>query len=487
MKIIIVTEGSSKIGFGHITRCMSLYQAFREKELPVQFVVNGDSTIEHLLENTEHSIFNWLEESRRFFKLLDTSDILIIDSYLADKSFYEKISESVALAVYIDDNKRIDYPRGTVINGSILAEKMDYPQVNEVKYLLGSQYIPLRREFWNVPEKETKKSLKNIMVTFGGDDLRNLTPDILKILVNGYPHINKKIVIGRGFEKISEIENLKDDTTELIYYPGARGMLQTMLDSDLAISAGGQTLYELARTGVPTIAIGVAHNQINNVKNWQEVGFVEFAGFWDNENLQEHIKGKLKLLEGPDLRINKSKIGKMSVNGKGAVKIVKHCLNEYYAKNIQLREAELKDIYNVYNLSNEEEVRQNSFNSDKIKFENHEKWFKDKIKDPNNIFLIVESWNNFAGQVRFELEGNEATISISIDKKFRELGLGRNIIENSIEYLKLNVSQIKIVKAYIKEDNKKSLRLFEKMNFKNKENFLMKNQNALQYIYKIKG
>ena len=166
MKIIIVTEGSRKIGFGHITRCMSLYQAFKEKELPVQFVVNGDSTIEHLLENTEHLIFNWLEDSYKFFNLLDNSDIVIVDSYLASRSFYERISGFVALAVYIDDNNRINYPKGTVINGSVLAEKMGYSSLDEVEYLLGSHYIPLRRAFWNVPEKEIKTTLEDIMVTF---------------------------------------------------------------------------------------------------------------------------------------------------------------------------------------------------------------------------------------------------------------------------------------------------------------------------------
>ena len=99
MKIIIVTEGSHKIGFGHITRCMSLYQAFKKKELPVQFVVNGDSTIEHLLENTHHAIFNWLEDSLNFFRLLDSSDIVIIDSYLAPKSFYETLGALVILSL----------------------------------------------------------------------------------------------------------------------------------------------------------------------------------------------------------------------------------------------------------------------------------------------------------------------------------------------------------------------------------------------------
>ena len=485
MKIIIVTEGSRKIGFGHITRCMSLYQAFREKNLPVQFIVNGDTTIKHLLENTDHLIFNWLEDSLKFFELLDKSDMVIVDSYLAPKSFYEKISESVAFASYIDDNKRIDYPKGTVVNGSVLAENMGYPSLDEVQYLLGSCYIPLRHEFWNVPEKKTKTALESIMVTFGGDDLRNLTPNILKMLNKEHPHVNKKVVIGRGFEKISEIEDLKDNQTELIYYPDAGGMLQTMMESDVAISAGGQTLYELARVGVPTIAVGVAYNQINNVNNWQKVGFIEFAGFWDNENLCRLINEKIKLLEDKNLRFDKSKTGKMSVDGQGAIKIVKHCLNKYHAEKIKLRAANFRDIRDIYNLSNEDEVRSNSFNRTKIKFENHEKWFKCKIEDPDTIFLVVESENNFVGQVRFELEGNDATVSISISNKFRDLGLGITILEKSIKYLKLNVPKIKVINAYIKENNKKSLRLFEKMDFKSKENLEMKNQNALQYIYKI--
>lgn len=485
MKIVIITEGSSEIGFGHITRCMSLYQAFKEKELPVQFIVNGDSTIEHLLENTKHKIFNWLEDSFRLFKSLNNSDIVIIDSYLADEEFYKKISKSVAIAVYIDDNKRINYPKGIVINGTVLAEKLNYPSAEEVEYLLGSHYIPLRREFWDVPEKEIKKNLESIMITFGGDDLRNLAPDILKILIDKYPYLNKKVVIGRGFKRIESIENLKDDKTELIYYPDAKGMLNVMIESDMAISAGGQTLYELARIGLPTIAIGVAYNQTHNVENWQKVGFIEFAGFWDNKNLYNNVLEKIELLKDKNVRLKKSIKGRNAVDGKGAIKIVKYCLNEYYADKLSLRTLEPRDIYNVYELSNEDEVRQNSFNSNRIKFEDHEKWFKNKIEDYNNLFLVAEIENDFVGQVRFDFEDNEATISVSINKKYRELGLGKNILEKSIEYLKLGVPFIKIIKAYIKKNNEKSIRLFESVDFKYKENIFIKKQ-GLEYIYKIR-
>ena len=205
MKIVIITEGSSEIGFGHITRCLSLYQAFNEKGLNVKFIINGDSTIEPLIKDTEYEIFNWLECSSKLIKSLNKSDIVIVDSYLADERLYGKISENVALSLYIDDNQRVNYPPGIVINGSINAEKMHYLPSNEIDYLLGSNYIPLRRQFWNVKKKKIKRTIQNVMITFGGQDSRDLSLKTLKLLIKHYPLLNKKIIIGNGFKNISLI------------------------------------------------------------------------------------------------------------------------------------------------------------------------------------------------------------------------------------------------------------------------------------------
>ncbi|MDQ7082427.1 MAG: glycosyltransferase [Aquificota bacterium] len=82
-------------------------------------------------------------------------------------------------------------------------------------------------------------------------------------------------MIGKGFRNIDEIKASADPNTELIFYPSAEEMKNLMLDADIAISAGGQTLYELARVGVPTIAVAVAENQMWNVSEWQEAGFIE--------------------------------------------------------------------------------------------------------------------------------------------------------------------------------------------------------------------
>ena len=41
MKVFIITEGGKNIGFGHITRCLSLYQAFEEKGILPKFIINN--------------------------------------------------------------------------------------------------------------------------------------------------------------------------------------------------------------------------------------------------------------------------------------------------------------------------------------------------------------------------------------------------------------------------------------------------------------
>lgn len=51
MKVFIITEGSKNTGFGHITRCLSLYQAFEERGILPKFMINGDNNIEYLLDN----------------------------------------------------------------------------------------------------------------------------------------------------------------------------------------------------------------------------------------------------------------------------------------------------------------------------------------------------------------------------------------------------------------------------------------------------
>jgi UDP-2,4-diacetamido-2,4,6-trideoxy-beta-L-altropyranose hydrolase len=273
---------------------------------------------------------NWLENRSELFRLIKGSNMVIIDSYLADIRMYQRIMEKVKVSVYLDDYQRLNYPPGVLVNPAVMKEEaILYPKEN--KLLLGSEFFMLRKEFWDIPEKVTREKIENIMVTFGGDDIANATPKVLKMLAEKYPDIKKTVIIGKGFKNTDEIKNSADNNTELVFYPDARKMLEIMLKSDVAVSAAGQTLFELARVGVPTVAVMVAANQTNNIIALDIPGFIDDAGFWISRPATGNIAGLLEKMEVRLYRENKAAIGRKYVDGQGSKRVINYLYENYFS------------------------------------------------------------------------------------------------------------------------------------------------------------
>ena len=67
----------------------------RDKDAPeIKFIVNGDARARDFLglNRANFNIFNWLKDYKMTMDLIRGSAIVVIDSYLAPKSFYAKIS-----------------------------------------------------------------------------------------------------------------------------------------------------------------------------------------------------------------------------------------------------------------------------------------------------------------------------------------------------------------------------------------------------------
>lgn len=460
-KVLILTEGSKDIGFGHITRCTAIYQAFEEIGITPEFIVNGDESVKELLENKNHTVFPWLTENYSF----EDVDLVVVDSYLANYTIYEKISRLVEIPVYLDDTKRIDYPDGIVVNGAIYAEEMGYVKKDGIVYLLGSQYTPLRKEFWDVSEKEIRENVGCVMVTFGGNDVRDMTPLVLKLLTDKYPEIVKKVVVGRGFQNIGAIESVRDDKTELNYFPDAEGMKHLMLESDVAISAGGQTLYELARVGVPTIGILVVDNQRNNVKGWQRAGVIEYAGWWEDEKLLPGIETSLELLKNSKLRDKMSKAGKSFIDGQGARRIARRIINKGNSPMVKLKRATMEDADDLFNWRNDPETIVNSFNTEPVQYETHIQWFKNSLSNPDRIILIgINESNEKVGMVRFDISYPEAEIHLNVTPDKRGRGYGKTLIQEGCKFMLENYRVEKII-ARITSENTRSINVFSKAGF----------------------
>lgn len=51
MRVLILTEGYSHTGYGHISRCTAIAQVFRERNANVTFIVNGDESVKNLVQS----------------------------------------------------------------------------------------------------------------------------------------------------------------------------------------------------------------------------------------------------------------------------------------------------------------------------------------------------------------------------------------------------------------------------------------------------
>jgi UDP-2,4-diacetamido-2,4,6-trideoxy-beta-L-altropyranose hydrolase len=215
-----------------------------------------------------------------------------------------------------------------IVNGNIYAERLNYPRRAGTKYLLGPGYSCIRSAFRRIAGKGIGKEVRSIMVTLGGCDSHDLMPGIIDRIQKEFRDVFIHVVIGRGFHNIAAIQAAAAANTRLYYFPDADGMRDIMLASDIAVSSGGQTLYELARTGIPAIALAAADNQILNVEEWAKTGFVESAGDSEDPELLANICVSIGKLSGLQRRREMSAVGRRMIDGKGPARVVNAILRE---------------------------------------------------------------------------------------------------------------------------------------------------------------
>jgi spore coat polysaccharide biosynthesis predicted glycosyltransferase SpsG len=95
-----------------------------------------------------------------------------------------------------------------------------------------------------------------------------------------------------------------------------------MLKADLAISAGGHTLYELAATGTPAVAVETADNQAENVRAMATQGSVCAVGRADDPSVIAACEAALRrIFEDREARRAMSAAGQRVVDGRGAQRV----------------------------------------------------------------------------------------------------------------------------------------------------------------------
>lgn len=288
MKVCIVTEGTAKTGYGHLTRCLAIYQGFEEKNISPTFVANCDVSGKQVLEDIQIENFEWIGDSERLLKMIHGSEITLIDSYLADLALYDEISKISKKCVYLDDTLRLPYPPGVIINGAAGAEDLDYQKYSKHQLLLGLEYTPLRKAFWDIPTNMNVSTSAQILIVMGSKNCNKTSLAILTLLVPYFPFSTFALIVEKGFEQL--IPNTFNKSKIIVYSNvSAIKVRDLMLDSKIIITAGGQSLYESLRFDAHIVPIETADNQHNSLMGLKKAGFVQQVLLSDDYDFNESL------------------------------------------------------------------------------------------------------------------------------------------------------------------------------------------------------
>jgi len=332
--IICRVDAGPGIGLGHLQRCLSIAIELYNLGVECVFLAPNHDEIQKKITRLGF-VTNPLPKAdlggpQDVKSILDTARIygsrsILVDSYFADDVFFAQLLDAGFFVAAIDDLGR-SFKCNLLIDSTVDAKPTRSTRLNEgIKFLLGPDYAPLSQDFVDLPRRIVRKNIEDILVTMGGADSLGLTPFVIESLDSIDADFVARVIVGPLFKNATEIRDAASQAAHVfntIDSPAA--MKNFMLEADVAVSAGGQTLYELSATGVPTIAVKIAENQTGNIRSFFEAGVIFPITFQSIQQMHREIYCAMNgQLADYNVRVNMSLSGQSLIDGKGAIRCAK--------------------------------------------------------------------------------------------------------------------------------------------------------------------
>ena len=331
MQFLIRADANTKIGMGHVMRCLSIADALCSSDQDVKFIL-ADDTVESLIRSSGYEAFVLHTDYEDMDAELSAwpkqkPDAIIVDSYFVTALYLMSLKQRTgAKIIYIDDLASFPYPVDVLVAYNAYATKKTY----ETLYcytkipvlLLGLSYVPLRKMFQDVPRKKQPEQVRNILISTGGADFLHLAKQFLQYPVpDGFTY---HLLIGLLNTDRDEIERLATEKDNVVLHENVSDMRGLIKSCDMAVSAAGSTLYEICTCGVPLIIYVVADNQLPGAEAFEKVGLAVNAGDlrMASAPIEKIITSINALSTNYEVRKAMGDVAQKIIDGKGAERLI---------------------------------------------------------------------------------------------------------------------------------------------------------------------
>lgn len=335
--LLIRADGNERIGSGHLMRCFAIAQGYmRQGGRVVLLTAPGLAVIEERMSQagitvihlnakagSDSDLHETLAQSERF-----GAGWVILDGYHFPTLFHFGLKNGGKKVLLVDDHGTLDrYSADLILNQNIYANANMYvSKLSAGSLLMGCEFSCLRDEFqkwvgWKRPKIGTAM---RIMITLGGADPDNVTLRVLQALKRlNLPELQVTAIAGAGNPHLESLKKTAENSPFAIeVLTNVQEMPVLISVSDIAISAGGSTCWELAFLGLPSLVIVMAENQTQVASKLAELGIAKNLGWHESVSEIDIVNDTLALIENAAERQKMSDLGQRLVDGKGTSRVI---------------------------------------------------------------------------------------------------------------------------------------------------------------------
>lgn len=481
-------DASPQIGIGHFMRCLTLADALHQRGAQSRFV--SRHLPEYLREmlltrGHEYVAITSVPSERAATDLAhghwlgtaqaddagDTARALsdrrwhwiVVDHYALDIRWEGSVRTSVGRILVIDDLADRVHDCDVLLDQNYYAD-MERRYVGKVpahcEVLTGPKYALLRDEFRQQRERLTPRSglVRRVLVCFGGVDADNHTRRAIEALAAlDADTLAVDVVIGASHVDRAGIESACR-ARGFACHVQLSGLAELMAAADLSIGAGGSTTWERCSVGLPSLVFGLADNQRELIRDSAAAGIIYAPDPPRDGPSSSFVERHLRaLIENAGLRQAISRRAMETVDGRGVWRLVRR-MN---ADHVAIREAASNDSRRLFEWRNHPAIRAVSHHTGVIDWEVHQAWYASVLANSNRKVLIGSACERDLGVVRFDIDGQDAEVSIYLVPGEHAPGAGSGLLAAAERWLIDARPAVRQLRASVRAGNLPSDRLFE--------------------------
>ncbi len=341
-RVLLAADGGPDIGLGHLGRALALAAALEAEGAWAAVAAPAAGPFRTRVEaagRTAVTIDGWpawdapgLERLRAAAGATGAAT-LVIDSYRASDDALERLRATGLTLVAFDDLAATPSPCHVVVDPAPgAAERPHRSRHGDTRFLLGPAYAPLRPQFWTRPERRLRERVAAVVVTLGGGEVPGVLAPLLAALDAAPGDFVVDALVGPFADPAPAATAAGRCRRTVRVRHDPPDVCSLFLEADLAVTAAGLTLLELAWAGCPALATAVADNQRANLAGFAAGGAVRALPSPDAADFPARLAEALAALLGDAAtRRAMSGAGQRLVDGRGARRVAAAALGREVA------------------------------------------------------------------------------------------------------------------------------------------------------------